>query len=73
MSNEDQQPATNPSTSEESTLFNVSIRAWTLLLLVLTVCIMSVIGIEVKEPLYTLVGLAVGFYFGQKTQRGGGV
>ena len=70
MSNEDQSeaPATNPSTSEESTLFNVSIRAWTLLLLVLTVCIMSVTGIEVKEPLYTLVGLAVGFYFGQKTK-----
>jgi len=70
MSNEDQSeaPATNPSTSEESTLFNVSIRSWTLLLLVLTVCIMSVTGIEVKEPLYTLVGLAVGFYFGQKTK-----
>ncbi len=70
MSNEDQSeaPATNPSTSEESTLFNVSIRSWTLLLLVLTVCIMSMIGIEVKEPLYTLVGLAVGFYFGQKTK-----
>lgn len=68
MSNEDQQPATNPSTSEESTLFNVSIRAWTLLMLVTTVCIMSVVGIEVKEPLYTLVGLAVGFYFGQKTK-----
>lgn len=70
MSNEDQSeaPATNPSTSEESTLFNVSVRAWTLLMLVTTVCVMSVTGIEVKEPLYTLVGLAVGFYFGQKTK-----
>lgn len=68
MSNENQPQETKSST--ESELLGVSIRAWTLLILVTTVCVMSVIGIEVKEPLYTLVGLAVGFYFGQKTQGG---
>lgn len=67
MSNESQQQAKS---ATESELLGVSIRAWTLLILVITVCIMSVIGIEVREPLYTLVGLAVGFYFGQKTQGG---
>jgi len=63
MSNED---LPLPKVTLESELFGVSIRAWTLMILVLTVCIMSVMGIEVREPLYTLVGLAVGFYFGQK-------
>lgn len=66
MSNENQPQETKSST--ESELLGVSVRAWTLLILVTTVCTMSVIGTEVKEPLYTLVGLAVGFYFGQKTQ-----
>lgn len=67
MSNEDQQPS--PPKSVESEIAGVSIRAWALVTLVLTVCIMSVMQIEVKEPLYTLVGSAIGFYFGQKTQQ----
>lgn len=65
MSNED---LSFPKLTTESELFGVSIRAWTLLILVSTVCAMSLISIEVKEPLYSLGNLAVGFYFGQKTQ-----
>lgn len=51
--------------AKESTLLNVSIRAWIALLVVGTICYMSIAIIEVKEPLYTLGGLIVGFFFGQ--------
>ena len=46
--------------------FDVSVRAGLATLLTITVCYMSVAGLEIKEPLYTLVGLAIGLYFGQK-------
>jgi hypothetical protein len=46
-----------------------SIRALIVLILVVTVSVMSMIGHEVKEPLYTLVGSAVGFYFGQDKKK----
>ena len=49
----------------ESQLFYVSMRAWIALIVVGTVCIMSFRQTEVKEPLYTLAGLVVGFFFGQ--------
>lgn len=57
-----------PSTGDSS-LFNVTIRGWIVLLLVLTVCVMSGLGKEVVEPLYGLAYLATGYYFGQKTQK----
>jgi hypothetical protein len=56
----------------ESQLFYVSLRGWISLIVVTTVCVMSYQQLEVKEPLYTLAGLIVGFFFGQskpKTQQ----
>ena len=46
--------------------FDVSVRAFLAVMLTLTVCIMHLTGIEVKEPLYTLSTMAIGLYFGQK-------
>jgi hypothetical protein len=47
-------------------MFGVSVRAWLATFLIITVCVMSGIGHEVKEPLYSAMLLALGFYFGQK-------
>lgn len=52
---------------EESKIKGLSVRAILALLFSFTICAMAVMGLDVKEPLYTLGGLAVGFYFGQKT------
>lgn len=45
---------------------DVSIRAILAIMLTVTVCVMHLSGIEVKEPLYTLSTMAIGLYFGQK-------
>lgn len=50
----------------ESKAFNVSVRAWICLIVVTTVCFMSIWQIEIKEPLYTLAGMVIGYYFAQK-------
>lgn len=52
----------------ESRVGGVSVRAIIVTLVVLTVCGMSVAKLKVEEPLYTLVGLTVGYYFGQNTK-----
>lgn len=52
-------------TKDDSRLFGISLRGLIALIVVLTICVMSCLVIEVKEPLYTLGGLVVGFYFGQ--------
>jgi len=57
--------------SDESRIFGVSIRGWLAVMLVATVCVMSFLTKEVKEPLYTLVMVAVSFYLGSKTSGGG--
>lgn len=59
-------PATEP--NGDSRIFNVSLRGWLALILVGTLCAMSARALEVKEPLYTIVTVAVSFYFGQKTK-----
>lgn len=48
--------------------WDVSIRAVITILLVLTVCAMSVCRLEVKEPLYSAVLLALGAYFVKQNQ-----
>lgn len=53
---------------DDSRFGGVSVRAWIAVVLVMTVCLMSASGIDVKEPLYTLATVGVGYYFGQKTQ-----
>lgn len=52
----------------ESHLFNVSVRAWIALIVIVTVCYMAISLIEVKEPLYSISLLTVGFFFGQATK-----
>lgn len=44
---------------------HISVRGMIVCLVVLTVCFMSVYGLEVKEPLYTLSAMTVGWYFGR--------
>ena len=64
-------PKTAPeSKSDNSTLCGVTIRGWIAIIVVLTVCGMSIGKIDIKEPLYTLAGLIVGFYFGQNPKKG---
>lgn len=72
----DEKPIETTSLAEEnykindhSTLAGVSIRGWIAMGVVLTICVMSGLKIEVKEPLYTLAGLIVGFYFGQNPKK----
>lgn len=52
-----------------SHIFNLSLRGWICIMLVATVCFMSVSDIAVKEPLYTLVGMAMGYYFAQDKKK----
>ena len=56
--------------TSESNFFGVSIRGWLVLLLVLTMCLMSFLGKEIKEPLQSSILLGMGFYFGQKSMNG---
>lgn len=57
---------------DESKFLGVSVRGWLAIILTLTVCAMSLLVLEVKEPLYSLVLMAVGFYLGQKTSKQNG-
>jgi hypothetical protein len=54
----------------ESKAFNVSLRGWVCLLVVATICYMSIAQIEIKEPLYTLGGMVIGYYFAQSKKTG---
>ena len=63
--NEETEQFTKPSPAKDSSIFGVSLRGLIVLLTVLTVCVMAMISKKVEEPLYTLVGLTVGYYFGQ--------
>lgn len=53
----------------ESKIFGISLRGAICLIVVLTVCAMSGLGIKIEEPLYTMVGSMIGFYFGQKEKN----
>ena len=57
------------SENTDSKIGNVSLRGWISVIVISTVCLMSGLQIEVKEPLYTLAGLVVGFYFGQNQKK----
>ena len=58
-------PTENPERAPrgESFLLRVSIRAWLALIVVLTVCLMSVYQIEVSEPLRSMALIALGYFF----------
>jgi hypothetical protein len=53
----------------DSKILGVSVRGIIVLLVVATVCLMSLGGLTVVEPLYTLAGLTVGYYFGQARKQ----
>ncbi len=55
--------------NDSSTILGVSIRGWIAIAVVLTVCIMSGLKVDIKEPMYTLAGTVVGFYFGQNPKK----
>ena len=57
--------------NDDSKLFGVSFRGWLAFIIVFSVCMMSLSGVKVDEPLYTLCTVAVGFYFGSKQQTPG--
>jgi len=50
----------------ESKVFGVSVRGWLAIILVVTTCAMSFVGRQVIEPLYSMVLLSIGYYYGQK-------
>jgi hypothetical protein len=63
-----------------NTILGVGIRAWITLLLVFTVCVLQGFilwqvrndpdaDFRISEPLYSLVLIAVGYYFGQKNPQ----
>ena len=60
---EDQKLKYDP--NDESRIGSVSVRGWLAIMVVWTVCLMSATEITVSEPIYTLVGLIVGFYYGK--------
>lgn len=64
-----------PKTADESRFGSLSVRAVIALLLVTCVCLVCTYGaieskdFEVHEPMYSLVMVAMGFFFGQKTTK----
>lgn len=58
--------------NDESKIFGISVRAFILIVLTMCVCGMAVRALEVKEPLYSAFLIALGFFYGQKTQNKGG-
>jgi hypothetical protein len=58
---------------EESKIFGISVRSFLAMILTMTACSMSLLEIKIVEPFYSAFLLALGFFFGQKTQTTGGV
>lgn len=54
--------------SGDSSFLGVSVRAWLAIMILGTICTMSLLKYDVVEPLYTLGGIALGYYMGQKKQ-----
>jgi len=52
--------------NDHSEIFGVSLRGWVSLILIVTVCAMSIMNIKVEEPLYSLVLTISSFYFGHQ-------
>lgn len=63
----------NPPTEETAHLvkgsflarLGLSVRGCVVMTVTVTVCVMSVMGKSVAEPLYSLAGIVIGYYFGQ--------
>jgi hypothetical protein len=52
--------------SDSSRIFGVSLRGWIAFTVIYTVCMMALLSLDVKEPLYTLATAVVAYYFGQE-------
>ena len=63
------EPSPTKEPQDESKIFGISIRGFITLLIVITVCVMSVTQLDIKEPLYTLAGLTIGYYFGHSVKK----
>lgn len=50
----------------ESVLLGVSTRGWITIIVTLTICLMSFMQREVKEPMYSIAIAVIAYYFGQK-------
>lgn len=61
-------PSDDNTKKDESALMSISIRGWLALIVIFTVCLMSLMKIEVKEPLYTMTGMMIAFYYAQNKQ-----
>lgn len=55
----------------ESKIGNLSVRALLALIVTSAICVMSAMGLEVKEPLYTMGGMMIAFYFAQREKPKG--
>ena len=53
----------------ECSVWSVSVRGWLALMLVATVCALSGGDVVIREPLYSMAIMVLGFYFGQKTSN----
>lgn len=63
-----------------STIFGVSVRAWLAVIIIGSVCAISIVfavadvraakELKIAEPLYSMATMALGFYFGQKLAKG---
>jgi hypothetical protein len=52
----------------DSRAFGVTIHGWIAIIVIFSVCEMSIMRIPITEPLYTIAAMVVAFYFGQKKQ-----
>lgn len=55
---------------DESNVFGISWRGILALLVIVSVCAMSIMGMKVDEPLYSLVLVVSSAYFGSKVSNG---
>ena len=53
----------------ESKILGVSARGWLAFIVIYTVCVMSSFGVEVSEPLNTMVHVMIGFYFARSQEK----
>jgi hypothetical protein len=71
MTAEKNETSEQPPAATESSVIGVSVRGWVTLLIVGTVCAMSLLAMAVDEPLRGGFIFCIGFYFGQKIAKAG--
>jgi uncharacterized membrane protein len=51
---------------DESKIFGISVRAFISIIIVFTLCSMTIWEMKIVEPFYTICTFVIGFFFGQK-------